>query len=84
MNQIAAGQVSDAALAAGEETQQMAVPHRSEIAPLDSIACNPIVQCLLIAARRGRQIRLAREQAAQLQQGGSGSVEEETSLANEL
>ncbi len=84
MNQNAVGQVADAASAAGEETQQMALSHRSEIAPLDSIACNPIIQCLLIAAQRGRQIRLVREQASQLQQGGSESVGEETSLANEM
>ena len=47
-------------------------------------ASNAIVQCLLIAARRGRQIRLAREQAAQLesQQSGSGPSNEETSPPN--
>jgi hypothetical protein len=45
----------------------------------DSDASQAIVQCLLIAARRGRQIRLAREQAAPSQQNGSAPVNGETS-----
>jgi hypothetical protein len=44
----------------------------------DSDASQAIVQCLLIAARRGRQIRLAREQATQSQQSGSKPHCEET------
>jgi len=42
-----------------------------------------IVQCLLIAARRGRQIRLARERAAQLRQSGPRSVIEEAPESDE-
>jgi hypothetical protein len=45
----------------------------------DSDASQAIVQCLLIAARRGRQIRLAREQAAPSQQNGSAPVNGDTS-----
>jgi len=53
------------------------------VIPLNSDASNAIVQCLLIAARRGRQIRLAREQAAQRQQSESVSVSEETPQPDE-
>jgi hypothetical protein len=58
--------------------QGIASQRRSEVIPLNRDASNVIVECLLIAARRGRQIRLAREQAAQLQQSESSSVGEET------
>jgi hypothetical protein len=51
--------------------QETALPHSSNATPPNNNASRAIVQCLLIAARRGRQIRLAREQAVQLQQSKS-------------
>ena len=84
MNQNASDQIVNDASAAEGEAQEAASQPRNEVIPAFSVASNPIVQCLLIAARRGRQIRLAREQAAQLQQSESGFVSEETSLPNEM
>ena len=52
MNQNASGQVTDGASAAEGEAP--------EAAPTDGDASQVIAQCLRIAARRGRQIRLAR------------------------
>ena len=51
--------------------------------PLNNDASQAIVQCLLIAARRGRQIRLARERAAQLRQSEPRSVIEEAPESDE-
>jgi len=51
--------------------------------PPNNDASPAIVQCLLIAARRGRQIRLAREQAVQLQQSEPRSVIEEAPESDE-
>ena len=78
MNQNASDQMADDASAARDEVPVAALPHRNEVVPTESIASDVIVQCLLIAARRGQQIRLAREQAAKLQQRELESVSEET------
>ena len=78
MIQNVSDQMVDDASAAEGEAHVAALQHRNGVIPPDSVASDAIVQCLLIAARRGRQIRLAREQAAQLQQSESSSVSEET------
>jgi hypothetical protein len=74
MSQNAFHQIVDNALAARDETRGAALPYPNEVDPTNSAADDLIVQCLIIAARRGRQIRLAREKAAQLRQSKSGSV----------
>ncbi len=58
-------------------TQEMISQNGSHGVLPDNDASQAIVQCLLIAARRGRQIRLAREQAARLQQSEFLSVSDE-------
>ena len=63
-------------------TQETAVLDSSNAAPTNSDASRAIIQCLLIAAQRGRQIRLAREQAAQLRQ--SKSMTEEIPQSDEI
>ena len=78
MNQNASGQIKSDALAEESEVQGITSQQRSEVIPANNAASDVIVQCLLIAARRGRQIRLAREQAVQLQQSESALVSEET------
>ncbi len=83
MNRNASDQVMDAASATGDETQTVAPECRDVVVPMDSVASNVIVQCLLIAARRGRQILLAHEQAAQRQQDESGSNTEKSLQLNE-
>ena len=45
--------------------------------PIDAVTSDAIVQCLLIAARRGRQIRIAREQGDQSPQNGPMLASEE-------
>jgi hypothetical protein len=57
-------------------TQEIVPQNGSNGVLNDSDASQAIVQCLLVAARRGRQIRLAREQAAQSQQNGSAPAYE--------
>ena len=78
MNQNASDQIVDDASMAVGGAPEVAPQPRNEVIPTNSAASDVIVQCLLIAARRGRQIRVAREQAAQLQQSESSSVSEET------
>jgi hypothetical protein len=78
MKQNASYQMVDGVSATAGETPVVALPLRDEVVLAESAASDVIVQCLLIAARRGRQIRLAREQAAQLQQSELESVSEET------
>ena len=84
MNQNESYQVASDALAEESEIHGITAQRRSEPVQLDDAASNAIVQCLLIAARRGRQIRLARERAAQQQQNEPGSVSEEASSSNEM
>jgi DNA invertase Pin-like site-specific DNA recombinase len=83
MSQNAFHQIADNALATRDETRGVALPYPNEVVPTNSAADDLIVQCLIIAARRGRQIRLAREKAAQLQQSKSGSVSAGTLQSDE-
>ena len=83
MNQNVSDQIVDDASAAEGEAQVAALQPRNEVIPTFSVASNPIVQCLLVAARRGRQICLDGEQAAQLFQSKSKSVSEETPQSSE-
>jgi hypothetical protein len=58
--------------------KQEFVPQNGNNAPPRNDANRVIVQCLLLAARRGREICLAREQAARLQRSELGAGSEET------
>ncbi|CAG0936312.1 hypothetical protein TFLX_05180 [Thermoflexales bacterium] len=66
------------------ELQETTSPQRNEVIPLNSDASNAIVQCLLIAARRGRQIRLARAAQLESQQSELEAAREETSLSSDM
>jgi hypothetical protein len=83
MNQNASDQIVNDASAAEGKAQEAAPQPRNEVIPTFSVAGNPIVQCLLIAARRGRQIRLARAARLEMQLGESETVSEETSQTDE-
>jgi hypothetical protein len=62
-------QVSESiVLTTNDGTQKTIQPDGRNTTLPTNDASRAIVQCLLIAARRGRQIRIAREQAAQLRQ----------------
>ena len=62
-------------------TQKVVPPYGSDDkAPADETS-QALIQCLLIAARRGRQLRLAREQAAQKQPSEILSTSDEQTLA---
>jgi hypothetical protein len=63
-------------------TQEIALPNSCNAAPPNNDASRAIIQCLLIAAQRGRQIRLSREQAVQLQQ--SKSMTDEIPQSDEI
>jgi hypothetical protein len=63
-------------------TQDTALPDSHNATPPHNDASRAIIQCLLIAAQRGRQIRLAREQAAQPRQ--SKSITEEIPHSDEI
>ncbi|CAG0935191.1 hypothetical protein TFLX_04023 [Thermoflexales bacterium] len=76
-------QVTDYATVVENETRRATLLIRNAVVRIDSVASNPFVQCYLIAARRGRQIRLAREQVAQRQQSGSRSNSVETPQSDE-
>jgi hypothetical protein len=76
-------QVTDDATAVENETRWATLLIRNAVVRTNSAASNPFVQCYLIAARRGRQIRLAREQAAQQQQSESRSNSVETPQSDE-
>lgn len=65
MSRSAFEQITDTTSTAGGELQLLAPGYRNEPILIDSVANNVGAQCLHIAARRGRQIRLAREQADQ-------------------
>lgn len=77
MSQNAMGQIARDVWGEKAEVAGITVWQADMVIPLNSDASNAIVQCLQIAARRGRQIRLAREQAAQRQQSESVDVSEE-------
>jgi hypothetical protein len=79
MNQDTNHQIGSTASAVADETPQTVPLNGPNAISANSAASQAIVQCLLIAARRGRQIRLAHEQAAQLRQSEQRSVNEETS-----
>jgi hypothetical protein len=63
--------------------QELVPQNGSNNAPPRNDANQVIVQCLLVAARRGREICLAREQAARLQRSELGAASEETSQSDE-
>jgi hypothetical protein len=63
-------------------TQVTALPDSSNVTPPNNDASRAIIQCLIIAAQRGQQIRLAREQATQLRQ--SKSMTEEIPQSDEI
>ncbi len=73
MSQDTLGQVMRDTSIEESKVPGIIAPWPDTVIPLNSDARKAIVQCLLIAARRGRQIRLAREQAAR-QQNESGLV----------
>ena len=83
MNQNAFGQVTNGASVTEGEAQEATLQQGNEVTPMNSDASDVIAQCLLIAARRGRQIRLARATRLELQQSESGPVSEEMSRSNE-
>ncbi|CAG0957809.1 hypothetical protein PLCT2_00579 [Planctomycetaceae bacterium] len=77
MNQNESSQIPEDPSTGGSEAQEDTPKQPGKTIQLSEEMSNALVQCYLIAARRGRQIRLAREQAAQQQQGESGGVSEE-------
>ena len=66
MNRDELSKVTDADSAASNEIQEMTLQYRNEVVPIERVAKSVVVQCLLIAAHRGRQTYLAGKQATQL------------------
>ena len=73
MSQDTPHRIASSATTITDGTQEIAPQNSSNGALPHNDANRVIVQCLLIAARRGREICLAREQAARLQRSGSGA-----------
>jgi hypothetical protein len=82
MNQDTSQRIIGTASTKIPDSQEYDLQNSNIGAPPNDAASQAIVQCLLIAARRGRQIRLAREQATQLRQSEPRSVIEEIPGSN--
>jgi hypothetical protein len=71
MNQDTNHQIESTASAVADGTPETFSLNGPNAISANNAASQAIVQCLLIAARTGRQIRLAREQAVQLEHSKS-------------
>ncbi len=83
MSQDTSHQIADNTSAITDGKQETIPQNGNNGVTLNNDASQALVQCLLIAARRGRQIRLARAALLDLQQGGSESIIEQMSQPNE-
>ncbi|CAG0936441.1 hypothetical protein TFLX_05314 [Thermoflexales bacterium] len=83
MNKGAPHRIVSSASTITDGTQDIVPKNTNNGTPSHNGAGRALVQCLLIAAQRGQQIYLAREQAARLQQSSSEPAHEETSQTDE-